>query len=53
MLEYHQPFSDNIDGRVAGRFNDYYLRGTLGVVFNFGRFLPPGPKSVEPVSKNP
>lgn len=53
MLEYHQPFTDKLDGRVAGRFNDYYLRGTLGVVLNFGRFTPPGPKSVEPVRKNP
>lgn len=53
MLEYHQPFSDNVDGRVAGRFNDYYLRATLGVVLNFGRFTPPAPKSVVPIGKNP
>lgn len=53
MLEYHQPFSDNIDGRVAGRFNDYYLRATLGVALNLGRFTPPQPKSVLPVGKKP
>lgn len=38
MLEAHMPFSDELDGRKAGAYNDYYLRGTLGVTVNFGRF---------------
>lgn len=50
MLNYHQPLTDNLDGRVAGRFNDYYLQATLGVVLNFGRFTPPTkPPSALPV----
>ena len=53
MLEYHQPFTDNVDGQVAGRFNDYYLRATLGVVLNVGRFTPLKPRSVRPVGKKP
>ena len=50
MLEYHQPFTDKLDGRVAGRFNDYYLRASVGLVLNFGRFAPPSPQSVVPVA---
>ncbi len=51
MLEYHQPFTDNLDGRVAGRFNDYYLRASLGVVLNLGRFTPPSAKSIKAIGK--
>ncbi|HEY0111422.1 MAG TPA: CsgG/HfaB family protein [Fibrella sp.] len=38
MLEYSQPFSDQIDGRALGQFNDYYLRGSLGLTIHLGRF---------------
>ena len=37
-LSYNQPFTDNLDNRIAGNRNDYYLRGTLGLVFHIGRF---------------
>lgn len=53
MLEYHQPFSDRIDGRVAGRFNDYYTRASLGLVLNLGRFTPPASKPVPVAQKAP
>ncbi len=39
-LSYNQPFTDLLDGRVAGARNDYYLRGTLGLVIHLGRFQP-------------
>ncbi|MCY7350567.1 MAG: curli production assembly protein CsgG [Cytophagaceae bacterium] len=35
--EYHNILSDQLDGRKAGQFNDYYLRGTVGLTFNLGR----------------
>ncbi len=38
MLEYHQPLTDALDGQTVGQFNDYYLRGTLGLTFHFGQF---------------
>jgi curli production assembly/transport component CsgG len=37
-ISYNQPFTDALDGRVAGARNDYYLRGTLGLVIHIGRF---------------
>ncbi len=37
MLEYSQPFSDQIDGRTVGQFNDYYLQGSLGLTYHLGR----------------
>ncbi|MBD2753141.1 CsgG/HfaB family protein [Spirosoma validum] len=37
-LSYNQPFTDALDGRVAGTRNDYYLRGTFGLVIHVGRF---------------
>ena len=39
-LSYNQPFTDALDGRIAGTRNDYYLRGTLGIVLHLGRFDP-------------
>ncbi|GAB3773217.1 hypothetical protein GCM10028818_14440 [Spirosoma horti] len=37
-LSYNQPFTDALDSKVAGARNDYYLRGTLGLVIHIGRF---------------
>jgi curli production assembly/transport component CsgG len=37
-LSYNQPFTDALDGRVAGARNDYYLRGTVGLVLHLGQF---------------
>ncbi|WP_144051797.1 CsgG/HfaB family protein [Fibrisoma limi] len=42
-LEYAQPLTDDLDGITAGRFNDYYLRASLGLVLNLGRFTSPKP----------
>ena len=39
-VSYNQPFTDVLDGKVAGSRNDYYLRGTLGLVIHIGRFQP-------------
>ncbi|ADB42023.1 CsgG/HfaB family protein [Spirosoma linguale] len=47
-LSYNQPFTDALDSKVAGTRNDYYLRGTLGVVFHIGRFSPPKVKPLTP-----
>lgn len=46
MLEYHQLLSDQLDGRTVGQFNDYYLRGTIGLTAHLGRF-----NRVRPVKK--
>ncbi|MFD2573946.1 CsgG/HfaB family protein [Spirosoma soli] len=46
-LEYAQPLTDELDGLTAGRFNDYYLRASLGVVLNLGRFAPPNLKTAK------
>ena len=35
-ISYNQPFTDALDGQVAGGRNDYYLRGTLGIVLHIG-----------------
>ncbi|MBC8155017.1 MAG: CsgG/HfaB family protein [Bacteroidetes bacterium] len=35
-LAYNQLFTDVIDWQVAGRHNDYYLRGTFGLVYHIG-----------------
>lgn len=40
-LDYCQPFTDELDGKVAGQRNDYYLRGQAGLVVNFGRLRRP------------
>ncbi|MBO0937489.1 CsgG/HfaB family protein [Fibrella sp. HMF5335] len=53
MLEAHLPFSDNIDGLVAGLHNDYYLRGTLGLTVNLGRFGRVKPGKATPISVAP
>ncbi len=53
MLEYHQPFTDNLDGRVAGTHNDYYLRASLGLVLNLGRFTPPQSRRGAPAQSRP
>ena len=37
-ISYNQPFTDALDGQVAGSRDDYYLRGTLGLVINLGHF---------------
>jgi len=36
-LEYNQPLSDRLDGIVAGRYNDYFMRATVGLTFKLGR----------------
>jgi curli production assembly/transport component CsgG len=36
-LAYHQPLTDALDRTVAGRYNDYYLRGSLGLTYYLGR----------------
>ncbi|GAB3643721.1 CsgG/HfaB family protein [Spirosoma arcticum] len=36
-LEYHQPMTDALDKIVSGRYNDYYLRGSVGLAFYVGR----------------
>lgn len=48
-LSYNQPFTDALDGRVAGARNDYYLRGTIGLVIHVGRF----PSKIRPVVSTP
>lgn len=49
-FSYNQPFTDALDGRVAGSRNDYYLRGTLGLVLHIGRFQMKS-RSVTPAAK--
>lgn len=39
-LSMNQLLTDEFDGRTIGLRNDYYLRGTLGLVFHIGRFRP-------------
>lgn len=34
----NQLLTDDIDGKTIGARNDYYLRGSLGLVINLGRF---------------
>lgn len=48
-LSYNQPFTDALDGKIAGTRNDYYLRGTLGLVIHVGRF----PQKIRPVVSRP
>lgn len=36
-LDYQQPLTDALDGIVAGKHSDYYLRGSVGLSFYFGR----------------
>ncbi len=36
-FSYNQPFTDVLDGKVAGQRNDYYLRGSLGLTLTLGR----------------
>ncbi len=40
-IGYYQPFTDDLDGIVAGTRNDYYVRATLGLTFNLGRKMSP------------
>ncbi|QJD81634.1 CsgG/HfaB family protein [Spirosoma rhododendri] len=40
-IAYNQPFTDALDGIVAGNRNDYYLRGTLGLTLNIGSIYRP------------
>ena len=49
-ISYNQPFTDALDGMVAGARNDYYLRGTLGVTLNFGRIFRPKPSRITPTN---
>ena len=37
-VSYNQPFTDALDGKTSGSRNDYYLRGTLGLVIHIGHF---------------
>ncbi len=36
-VDYQQPMTDVLDGVAAGRHNDYYLRGAVGLSFYLGR----------------
>lgn len=36
-VEYQQPMTDALDKIVSGRYNDYYLRGSIGLTFYVGR----------------
>ncbi len=45
-LSYNQPMTDALDGQTAGLRNDYYLRGTLGIVLHVGHFFRPKSKPV-------
>lgn len=53
MMEAHLPFSDQLDGVTAGLYNDYYLRGTLGLTINLGRFGRAKPGKTTPLSVTP
>lgn len=35
--EFHQPLTDKLDGRVIGRYYDYYWRGSLGASLYISR----------------
>lgn len=48
-LEYNQPLSDRLDGIVAGRYNDYFMRATVGLTFKLGRMPNPAPR-ISPLS---
>jgi len=37
-ISMNQLLTDELDAKVAGTRNDYYLTGTLGLVINIGRF---------------
>ncbi|WP_461071427.1 CsgG/HfaB family protein [Spirosoma horti] len=52
-ISYNQPFTDALDGRVAGARNDYYLRGTLGLVIHIGRFSLPKSRPVSSPQTTP
>ena len=41
-VEYQQPMTDALDGITAGRHNDYYLRGSVGLSYYVGRPARPG-----------
>ncbi|GAB3575832.1 hypothetical protein GCM10027578_40560 [Spirosoma luteolum] len=45
-LSYNQPFTDALDGIVAGTRNDYYLRATVGLTLHIGSLFRPRPKSI-------
>lgn len=45
-LSYNQPFTDALDGMVAGTRNDYYLRATLGITLHIGSIFRPKPAPV-------
>jgi curli production assembly/transport component CsgG len=49
-LSFNQLFKDGIDGQVFGLRNDYYLRGTVGLVFHIGHFPR---KRLSPIAKKP
>ncbi|MBC7568670.1 MAG: CsgG/HfaB family protein [Spirosoma sp.] len=51
-ISMNQLLTDEIDGKVFGARNDYYLRGSLGLVINLGRFgrkARPVTKAAKPV----
>ncbi|GAB2529080.1 hypothetical protein GCM10027085_19500 [Spirosoma aerophilum] len=52
-ISYNQPFTDALDGRITGARNDYYLRGTLGLVIHIGRFQSPKSRPVTPSAITP
>lgn len=36
-FDYQQPMTDALDGVMSGSYNDYYLRGSVGLSFYLGR----------------
>ncbi|MCY7358968.1 MAG: curli production assembly protein CsgG [Rudanella sp.] len=36
-FDYQQPMTDALDGIKSGKYNDYYLRGSVGLSFYLGR----------------
>ncbi len=51
-ISMNQLLTDEIDGKTVGARNDYYLRGSLGLVINLGRFgrkARPVTKAAKPV----
>ncbi len=52
-LSYNQPLTDALDGQTRGLRNDYYLRGTIGIVLHLGHFFRQKLKPVQPAQSAP
>lgn len=58
VLQLCQPFTDKLDGLVAGQYNDYYIRANVGLTFKLGRMPGRAPRisavpAPTPVSSTP